>query len=104
MDYIENITLTTEGSQKIFNFNYKPNMIFAWYFVACNCLKEDSDVELTNFSGTLTIDEKNNIVKETFTADYRDKVIGATAKYTFTGEYSNNNQELVFPEDLSSYE
>ena len=103
IDNIENITLATEGNKKIFKFNYRTNPVIDLYCGWGSYLRIDSNIEIKNFSGTLTVDEKNNTMKETMNAEYVDKKTGVTAKGTMVGNYSKINQELTFPKDLDAY-
>ena len=100
-DTAENVKLKTEGSKQIFTFDFKKDLRLTsndgdW-------VRDDSDIIVTLFKGTITIDDsKNSIVYEEI-EEFKDKKTGATLKEVEVWECSNNVPELEFPKDLNTY-
>ena len=97
-EYIENLSVTTENSQKIFNFKIKADDIDSYGGV----LNSSSNISLTSYSGTIITDENNNILKFVINKEYKDSSNGGTANNIV--EYTNiNNTNVELPSDLSTY-
>ena len=99
---LENLELTVDGSRKVFNFTIRKVLRFA-YFDCGGYALWDSNVELVDYSGTLTVNENDDNVTLVLNIGYKDKVTGATLKHTTTSERYNSTHKLSFPSDLSTY-
>lgn len=101
-EYLDSLELTIDGSQKIFNFTIKKGLRIAAFDCGDYALW-DSNVELVDYSGTLTVNENDDNVTLVLNIGYKDKVTGATLKDTITSECNNSTHKLSFPSDLSTY-
>ncbi len=99
---LESLELAVDGSQKIFKFTIWK--VLRWAAFDCsNYALWDSNVELVDYSGTLTVNENDDNVTLVLNIGYKDKVTGATLKNTITRECNNSTHKLSFPSDLSTY-
>ncbi len=99
---LESLELAVDGSQKIFKFAIKKDLRWAAFDCGDYALW-DSNVELVDYSGTLTVSENDDNVTLVLNVGYKDKVTGATLKDTITSECNNSTHKLSFPSDLSNY-
>lgn len=102
VECIDSLNLTTNGSQQTFNFTIKKDYKYADWDCG-SYVKWDSDVELVDYSGSLTVDDNSDTVKVVLNIGYKDKKTGATLKDTIISECDNSPHELTFPSDLSTY-
>ena len=100
-DSVENVTLKTEGTKQIFDFEFKKDLRLTAN--DGNFVREDSDIELTAFKGTLTIDSSTGLIVCEQIEEFKDKNTGATLKEIEVRESSNKVPELEFPKDLNTY-
>ena len=102
IEHLKSLELVVDGSQKIFKFTIWK--ILRWAAFDCgDYALWDSNVELVDYSGTLTVNENDDNVTLVLNIGYKDKVTGATLKDTITSECNNSTHKLSFPSDLSTY-
>ena len=102
IEYIKSLELNVDGSQKNFKFNLMKGLRLAAFDCGDYALW-DSNVELVDYSGTLTVNENDDTVTLVLNIGYKDKVTGATLKNTITSECYNSAHKISFPSDLNTY-
>lgn len=105
-EYLEEISLSTENNQKIFNFKvmpqYKP--LLTNFSPIDDMVRKNSNIEIVGFYGNLVVDGNSDQVSLTVNIEYENRKTNERLTYTLSQNRNNSTHELQFPNDLKDYE